>query len=192
MTTDIYQQNPRQYFDSTVNIDPTSFLSPLAALLPPGAHILDIGCGSGRDLKWFQDRGHHATGLERSHGLATLAREHSGCNVIPGDFETFDFSAIQVDAMVLVGALVHVARERLRPVLKRILQGLVPGGHMLLTLKQGAGVREHADGRVFTLWEDGEVRGVFDGLGVQVEDFRVQRSGVREEDVWLGYVVSKE
>jgi len=44
---------------------------------------------------------------------------------------------------------------------------------------------------VFTLWEDAEVRGVFDGLGVQVEDVRVQRSKVREEDVWLGYVVRK-
>ncbi len=83
-------------------------------------------------------------------------------------------------------------QDRLESVLQSILQGLLPGGHMLVTLKQGAGVRKHANGRVFILWEDAEVRGVFGGPGVKVVDFRVQRSGVREGDVWLGYVVRKE
>ena len=40
--------------------------------------VLDIGCGSGRDLKWLRERGFSVTGFERSKGLAALARRHAG------------------------------------------------------------------------------------------------------------------
>jgi hypothetical protein len=42
------------YFVSTFDIDPSSFLAPLADRLQKGETIQDIGCGSGRDLHWLQ------------------------------------------------------------------------------------------------------------------------------------------
>jgi len=47
---DFYRENHSKYFERTFNIDPSSFLSPLAAKLSYGAFIVDVGCGSGRDL----------------------------------------------------------------------------------------------------------------------------------------------
>lgn len=48
-------------------------------------------------------RGFDVIGFERSPGLAELARDNAGCEVIEGDFETYDFSSILVDAVMLVG-----------------------------------------------------------------------------------------
>ena len=45
-----YEENSEEYFNSTVNIDPGSFLNPLLKLLSPGSTVLDLGCGSGRGL----------------------------------------------------------------------------------------------------------------------------------------------
>jgi cyclopropane fatty-acyl-phospholipid synthase-like methyltransferase len=94
MKDDYYQAYFLDYHAQTFHIDSSSFLEPLAKHLQPGAHIMDVGCGSGRDLLWFKTRGFNPTGLERSDGLARLARDHSGCDVITDDFETFDFSTL--------------------------------------------------------------------------------------------------
>ncbi len=186
---DYYQQNPLQYYEQTLSIDPSSFLSPLVDCLKPGSTILDVGCGSGRDLRWFRERRFLPTGFERSGGLAELARKHSGCLVLEGDFETFDFSGMSVDAIVLVGALVHVPQTRFGKVFSNILRALKSGGHVLITLKQGTRETETSGGRVFYLWRDEDLRETFAALELEVMDFSKQVSKIRESDVWLGYVL---
>ncbi len=52
---------------------------------PPYA-ILDLGCGPGRDLRYFRSLGHHATGLDGSLEFVTMARRYSGCDVLHQDF----------------------------------------------------------------------------------------------------------
>ena len=186
---DYYQENYLKYYDETVSIDPTSFLSPLVRCLPPGGTILDVGCGSGRDMRLLKDRGFRPEGFELSEGLAALARADSGCPVREGDFEVYDFSGMEVDAVLLVGALVHVAHERFQEVFSNILRTLKPGGHVLLTLKEGAQDVEVSGGRIFYLWRDKSLRKVFEQLKLAVVDFARQVSKIREMDVWLGYVL---
>jgi SAM-dependent methyltransferase len=189
--TDYYQEHFLEYHASTVRVDPASFLRPLADRLSPGAVVLDVGCGSGRDMRWLRRRGFRVTGFERCAGLAELARAHSGCRVIKGDFETFDFSTLSVDALVLVGALVHVPHGRFREVLGNILRALKSGGHALLTVKEGGGRTEYASGRVFYLWRERALRNIFTELHLIVVAGSRQVSKIRDTDLWLGYVLKK-
>jgi len=73
--SDFYQKNYKAYHEKTFSIDPSSFLEPLARRLPAEAFILDVGCGSGRDLLWMKKRGFDVIGFERSPELAELAIE---------------------------------------------------------------------------------------------------------------------
>jgi SAM-dependent methyltransferase len=188
---DYYETNAAEYHASTVRIDPASFLEPLARHLTPGATILDVGCGSGRDMRWLRERGFRPAGLERSPSLAALARAHSVCPVIEADFETHDFSGLSFDALVLVGALVHVPHDRFEQLFENILQALVPGGHALLTLKEGRNLTETSHGRTFYLWQDPNLRSIFAALNLTVVDFSRDVSKVRDTDIWLGYVLQK-
>ena len=95
---DYYHKKFQSYFHDTVHVDSTPFLEPVVKHLPPGGEVWDVGCGSGRDLLWLKQRGFKVVGLERSQGLTRLAAAHSGCQVIQGDFNTFDFSQVSVDA----------------------------------------------------------------------------------------------
>jgi SAM-dependent methyltransferase len=189
--SDYYQKNYKSYHEKTISIDPSSFLAPLAQRLPPEAFVLDVGCGSGRDLLWMKKRGFDVIGFERSPGLAELARGNAGCEVIEGDFETYDFSSIFVDGVILVGALVHIPHEKFPKIFVNITSAISKNGSVLITLKQGAGDRADADGRIFYLWQDPKARELFDDLGFNVCNFSTSISKTGSGDVWLSYVLAK-
>ena len=184
-----YEDNYQQYFDSTFGIDPSVFLAPLAKLLEPRATILDIGCGSGRDLLWFARHGFQPTGFEKSPSLAGLARKHANCPVIEGDFVSYNFSGLQFSALVFVGSLVHLSQKAFPTILTSTCQALISGGILLITLKEGQGASLSADGRVFTLWSRKDIEKIFASNNLDILDFSRQISKLRPDDIWLGYVL---
>jgi cyclopropane fatty-acyl-phospholipid synthase-like methyltransferase len=187
--SNFYEKNHQNYFDSTVKIDSDNFLSPLAKHLNAGDSILDIGCGSGRDLLWGVQQGYESVGFEQSPGLAKLARKHSLCAVIEGDFSSYDFSKLSFTALVFVGSLVHLSKEELPTILKATRRALVPEGLILITMKEGDGFSQSGDGRVFTLWNRKDLEQVFADQHLQILNFSRQTSKIRSDDVWLGYVL---
>jgi len=191
MTEDFYTAFSQEYHERTVDLDPSPFLEPLASRLAPGSLVMDVGCSSGRDLLWFKSRGFTVKGLERSPGLARMARKSVQCRIIDDDFETFDFSTCSVDALCLVAALVHVPPERLPAVLGRILEALKPGGLALVTMKEGEGGSTDGRGRTFCLWHDRALRQLFGGLSLAVEHFTRRESLMATGEVWLEYVLRK-
>ncbi len=189
---DYYEIHAQSYYEDTFGLNPSVFLEPFIRRLSPGAAILDIGCGSGRDMCWLQERGFSATGLECSPTLAKLARNRSRCSVMDGDFETFDFSSGGAwDAFMMVGALVHIPHDRLFSVLRRIIKGLHSFRTALITLKEGDGVIDVEDGRRFYLWRDDAVRKIYMQLGLTVASFFRNVSATGSGESWLGYVLIK-
>jgi len=186
-----YQKNYKVYHEKTFSIDPSSFLDPLARRLPAEAFILDVGCGSGRDLLWMKKQGFDVIGFERSPDFAELARDNAGCEVIEGDFETYNFDSILADAIMAIGALVHVPHERFPRVFKNITSALYNHGNVLITLKEGSGSRMDSDSRVFYLWQDEEALELFNSVGFTVYDFSKSVSKTGSGDVWMSYVLDK-
>jgi SAM-dependent methyltransferase len=190
--TDYYQAHADEYFQKTVSIDSASFLTDFVRFLPPGAAILDIGCGSGRDLLWLKKQGYCCIGLEQSEGLARLARAHSGCDVIAWDFETFDFSKRQFGALLASGSFVHIPDHRLAQVMSRARQALSPGGVFYVSLKHGVGEQIDATGRRFYLRQDQELRRIFAQINMSVLFFSRDTSALNPADEWLAYVLRVE
>jgi 2-polyprenyl-3-methyl-5-hydroxy-6-metoxy-1,4-benzoquinol methylase len=190
MTSKIFYQNQAQaYFDQTFGVDPSSFLLHLVRHLTLGAHILDVGCGAGRDMLWMENRGFSCTGLDCSPALAELARRHTGLTVVEADFETFDFHKMDMDALLLVGALVHVPHERFQLIFSRILWALKPQGHVLLTMKQGQGAQTRPDGRVFYLWSKDDLLRVIEDCNLNCIEYFEQQSKIRASDIWMSFVL---
>jgi SAM-dependent methyltransferase len=188
---DYYQKHYKAYCRKTFSIDPSSFLEPLRKHLAPGCTILDIGCGSGRDMLWLKNKGFSVFGFERSAGLAALARQNTESNVIEGDFETFDFADLPSDAILLAGSLVHVPHGKLPHVFKRAAAGLRPGGKVLLSLKQGNGTGTDEFERVFYYWQESHLETLFQQLGFSLVECNKEVSKVNARDIWIGYVLEK-
>ena len=96
-----------------------------------------------------------------------------------------------VDAVMIIGALVHIPHDRFREVFRNITSALSENGSVLLTLKEGEGSRNDTDNRIFYLWQDAKARELFASLGFKVCDFSKSVSKTGSGDVWLGYVLKK-
>ncbi len=188
--TDYYHHHFAAYHKKTFSIDPAPFLAPFAKQLAPGCKILDTGCGSGRDTGWLKNRGFLVTGFERSPGLAHLARENTGCRVIEGDFKTFDFSTLAVDAVICIGSLVHLPHKVLPDIITRISAALSHGeGLLFITLKQGTDSVTDSDKRTFYLWGEKEVTAMAHATGFRICNMTHTVSDVNTR--WLGITLQK-
>ena len=185
-----YDYNYKEYHNKTFYIAPESFLTPLTSILPPGATILDIGCGSGRDLLWLKTNGYKPTGFERSANMAALARQNSGCLVVEGDFTDFNFADFQFDAILMIGAMVHLCHYAFAPVLARISKALPEGGLINLTLKEGEGTYHDKDGRFFSLWQEEELQHIFTDYGFRVLNFSRDISALPQKNIWLSFLLT--
>ncbi len=91
-------------------------------------HILDFGCGPGRDLAALRALGHVPIGLEGSHSFAAMARDHSGCEVWEQNFLALALPAARFDGIFANASLFHVPRQELPRVLGELRAALRPRG----------------------------------------------------------------
>ena len=64
MTILYYDKHGQEFFDRTIHADLSFYHDLFLQYLEPGAHILDAGCGSGRDTKVFMERGYQVTAFD--------------------------------------------------------------------------------------------------------------------------------
>jgi len=143
-----YEANATDYFEQTRDIDMSPLYDRFLPLLPPGGHILDAGCGSGRDTKVFLERGFRVTAIEASAPLAALASRFAGCRVRVMRFDELPFEA-EFDGIWACASLLHVPRRELPAILHRLAGALVLGGYLYVSFKRGDAQRS-SGGRHFT------------------------------------------
>jgi SAM-dependent methyltransferase len=99
----------------------------IAPLLPPRAHVLDIGCGSGTLAKAIKSRRPDV----RIEGIDVLVRPNTEIPVTPYDGETIPWPADSFDFAMFVDVLHHTdAPDRLMAEAKRVSRsGLIIKDH---------------------------------------------------------------
>lgn len=165
-TAAFYEEGATAYFERTVAADLTPVYDRFLPLVRPGGRILDIGCGSGRDLAVFLQRGFKASGIDASAALARLAAEHSGAPCLCQRVETLD-TTCALDGLWACASLLHLAKEVLPDVARRLYEALVPGGVLYATVQVGAGTATLSDGRFYSYFAPEEFAALFEGVGFQ-------------------------
>ncbi|MCP3787968.1 class I SAM-dependent methyltransferase [Micromonospora sp. A3M-1-15] len=110
----------------------------LDTLVPPGARILDAGCGTGRVAAALADRGHTVVGVDADPVLIDAARaDHPGPRFLVADLAELDLAAQgepePFDAAVVAGnVMAFVAPGTERAVLTRIADHIRPDGAVVV------------------------------------------------------------
>ena len=80
-TIEYYNQNADVFAQGTRLVDFTIVQERLRKMLPVGSRILDFGCGSGRDTKYFLEKGYQVAATDGSSELCKLASAFTGIEV---------------------------------------------------------------------------------------------------------------
>ncbi|MFT3814465.1 MAG: class I SAM-dependent methyltransferase [Acidovorax sp.] len=100
-------------------------------LVPAGGAVLDVACGPGRHMRWFSDRNHPVTGVDRAQ--AAIESVATWGKAIQADIESgpWPLAGRQFAGVVVTNYL-------WRPLLPAIAHSVAPGGVLLYeTFAQG-------------------------------------------------------
>jgi len=91
-TIKYYDENALAFFESTKDADMKGIYELFLKYLPPRAKILDLGCGSGRDTKYFLQAGYDVVAVDGSIEMVKLSTEFTGRQTLHLTFDELNFN----------------------------------------------------------------------------------------------------
>ena len=192
ITLNYYNTHAKDFIQGTVAVDFHITQDKFLAQLEKGASILDFGCGSGRDTKYFLERGFAVEATDGSAELCKLASEYTGIKVKQMLFSELD-AVEKYDGIWACASILHLAWEELVAVLQKMVLAVKAGGVIYTSFKYGQFTGER-NGRFFTdLDEKGLARLLKEVGGLEVKELWITgdvRPGGGEEK-WLNVLLTK-
>ena len=191
-TLNYYNQNAVSFVEGTKDVDFKTIQDKFASRLPKGASILDFGCGSGRDTKYFVEQGFKVTATDGSEELCKIASEYAGVPVKQMLFMELDEVAAY-DGIWACSSILHCSYEDLVIVMQKICTALKENGVLYTSFKYGTFSGER-NGRFFTDMTEETFKELLTKCPeLEIEDLTITidvRPG-RGEERWLNLILRK-
>lgn len=192
-TLNYYNNNAIDFVTTTRNVDFTTTQKAFTKYLPSGATILDFGCGSGRDTKYFLDQGFLVDAIDGSSELCKLATEYTDIEVTCMQFHDIDVLN-RYNGIWACSSILHLPNDELRIVFSKLAAALKRDGIVYTSFKYGdfEGFR---DDRYFIDMTEEKFINLLDEIQVfDMEKIWITsdvRPG-RDDEKWLNVIVRKK
>lgn len=192
-TLNYYNQKAKEFVSGTVDVAFTGIQDIFLQCVPPGGKILDFGCGSGRDTKYFLRKGYDVDATDGSEELCSIASDYSGITVKHMLFEELD-AVEEYDGIWACASILHVEKKQLPDILKKIAVATKNGGIVYTSFKYGdeEGMR---NGRYFTYLKETTFRGILETVSeLTIEKLWVSADvrADRGDERWLNLILRKQ
>ena len=109
--------------------------------------LVDVGCGTGRDMAWFESKGITVAGIDLSMGMLVYARENVLGDLVSMNMRNLGFCDAYFDGVWCCASLLHLPKTEAAYALQEMHRILKPGGMLILSIQEGNSEN----------WEDGFV-----------------------------------
>ena len=193
-TLEYYNKNASIYFEQTSEGNLQENYDKFLKHLKPDAYILDFGCGSGRDSKYFLSKGYKVKPIDGSVEMCKLASKYINQEVECMKFEQLrDINSF--DGIWACSSILHVEKENLLDILKKMLNALKINGIIYTCFKKGTGYEIKEDKYYNYLTKD-EMLELLNEIGESVkiiDYFETLPSTKREakSTIWANFIIKK-
>lgn len=191
-TLEYYNENARTFSEQTQNVDFAETQELFLKMLPPQGNILDFGCGSGRDTKFFLERGYRVDAVDGSEELCRIASDYTGIQVRQMLFQDLD-AAEQYDGIWACSSILHLKKEELRAVILKMITALKSTGYIYTSFKYGTfeGYRKQ---RYFTDFTEETMTDLIQSFPrLEIRELWISRDvrPDRDDETWLNLLLQK-
>lgn len=190
-TLEYYEKNADAYVRDTVSVDFRNVQERFIQALH-GKRILDYGCGSGRDTKYFLESGFDVDAMDGCLEFCRSASAYTGSEVKHMLFQDLD-AVNMYDGIWACSSILHVSRTDLHIVFEKMITAMHEQGVIYTSFKYGTFEGER-NGRYFTDFTiEAFQEFISDHDSLVIEDYWLSgdvRKG-REEERWLNLILRK-
>lgn len=192
-TIEYYNENVDKFVNDTQDVVFCATQDLFLSYLNEGDSILDFGCGSGRDTKYFLSKGYKVDATDGSEEICKVASDYTGINVKCLLFNKLD-EIDKYDGIWACASILHLDRDDLIDVFHRIARALKDNGILYTSFKYSEfeGVR---NGRYFT---DFTLES-FNEFQTNIPEFIIEKKWItsdvragREDEKWLNLIMRKK
>ncbi|WP_271629060.1 class I SAM-dependent methyltransferase [Caldicellulosiruptor sp. DIB 104C] len=188
-----YDENAIEFFENTKNADMKELYELFLKYLPKGSKILDLGCGSGRDTKYFLQNGYDTVAIDGSLEMVKLSTQYTGKQTFHMTFEQLDFYE-EFDGVWACASLLHVPRSKIDLIFRKIYLALKKNGIFYSSYKYG-NTEEFRNGRFFNNYDESSFMALLKNHPyfelLEMKTTNDVRKG-RENEKWLNVILKKK
>lgn len=193
-TLKYYNENAQLYCEQTLVGNLQENYEKFLNRLPENAYILDFGCGSGRDSKYFMDNGYNVKAIDGSLEMCKLASKYIGKEVVCMRFDELDDINIY-DGIWACSSILHIEKEKLSNVLIKMINALKVNGVIYTSFKIGEGY-EIKEGKYYNYLTKTEMEQILSKISKNVkiiDYFETLPSTKRnaQNTIWGNFIVKK-
>ena len=153
-------------------------------------HILEVGCGTGRDMSWFESQRSTITGIDLSMGMLMYARKEVHGSLVSMNMRHLGFCAGYFDGAWCCASLLHLPKAEAAYTLQEIRRVLKLGGMLVLSIQKGTSEdweESYVPGvkRFFARYQLDEMRNILSKNGFSIRKANSSQEMNRE---WLSFV----
>lgn len=190
-----YNKNAKLYFEQTKVGNLKENYEKFLSRIEKGAYILDFGCGSGRDSKFFIENGYKVKAIDGAIQMCKIASDY-----INQDVECMLFEDLKdkdtYNAIWACSSILHVEKEKLPDIIIKMINALKPNGIIYTSFKKGSGY-EIKDGKYYNYITKEEFEEMLNKLNINaklIDYFETLPSTNRpgtESTVWGNYIIRR-
>ena len=191
-TINYYNINAKKFIENTLNADMHIIQDRFLRLLAENSLILDFGCGSGRDTKYFLEKGYRVVATDGSSELCKLSSAFTGIKVKEMLFQDLD-EINKYEGIWACSSILHLPKKELLPVILKLCDALKDSGVVYTSFKYGD-FEEERNGRYFTDFTEDTFREfikVIPELKIEEDWVTSDVRPGRGEEKWLNLILRK-
>ena len=190
-TLNYYNTNAKDFIEGTLNVDMSEIRNKFLSYLPLDSHILDAGCGSGRDSLAFKEAGYKVSAIDGSYEMCKQTEQLIGQPVRQMVFQEIEDCGLY-DGIWACATLLHVPQDEMADVFMRLSRALKPEGILYASFKYGD-FEGDRNGRYFTDYTEERLATLLQGFPefTQLDQFITIDQRPDREERWLNVILRK-